>query len=422
MTNLRTNPVVIDEQAVEQLVAYCQANGLHKLLVVSDRNTQRVLGERVESALQTAGLDVKRAFLDEDEPVADALRVFRVLLACDDQPRTLIAVGSGTVTDITRFVSHRTGVDFIAMPTAPSVDGFTSIGAPLIIDGVKISIICQPPRAIFADLNVLAAAPRSMIAAGFGDMLGKFTSIADFRLGHLLWDEPYDETIARRTLGAAQLCVDQAVEIGNGSPTGIHSLMDALVESGFCMLDFGNSRPASGAEHHYSHYWEMTLLQENRPAILHGAKVGFATILVAQMYEQIGQLSRDQVSDVLEGATLPLRSQELAQIEAAYGDLAAEIIAIQRPFLAMTETQFDQVKTKILQHWESIQQIAADVPSAQQFTTLLQTVGGPTNPAALGLSEAEIQQGAAAGHYLRDRFTVRKLAYFLPLKAATPVQ
>ena len=198
-----------------------------------------------------------------------------------------MAIGSGTITDITRFVSHRTGAAFISMPTAPSVDGFASIGAPLIVDGVKETIICHTPTAIFADVTTLAAAPRGLIAAGFGDMLGKLTSIADWRLGQLLWDEPYDEAIAQRTLTAVQFCIDNVESIGAASPEGVRKLLEALLESGYCMLDFGSSRPASGAEHHYSHYWEMKLLNEGRPAIYHGAKVGVATALVAEQYAQL---------------------------------------------------------------------------------------------------------------------------------------
>ena len=417
MTKLRADPVVIDNQAVEKLVAFCQENQLRQFMVVSDRNTEQVLGARVSAVLQSAGFDVKRTCFDETEPVADADHVFRLLLNSDGAKRTLIAVGAGTLTDITRFVSHRTHADFIGMPTAPSVDGFTSIGAPLIIDGVKVTVICQPPRAIFADLSVLAGAPRAMIAAGFGDMLGKFTSIADFRLGQLLWDEPYDDEIAERTRRAAQLCVDHVAEIASATPEGIRILMDALVESGYCMLDFGDSRPASGTEHHYSHYWEMKLLHEGRPAILHGAKVGFATILATQLYEQLGRLSRAEIADRLEGLTIPDRAAEIAQIEAAYGTLAPDIIKIQQPFLTMDAARFDHLKARILQHWAAIQTIGAQLPASTTFHALLQQVGGPTSGAELGLSEAEVAAGAAAGHYLRNRFTVRKLVHYLGLGA-----
>ena len=302
------------------------------------------------------------------------------------------------------------------MPTAPSVDGFASIGAPLIIDGIKTTVICQAPLAIFADLNVLTAAPRPMIAAGLGDMLGKFTSIADFRLGHLLWNEPYDEAIAQRTLAAAQMCVDLVAAIVQATPEGMRLLMEALIESGFCMLDFGNSRPASGTEHHYSHVWEMKLLQEGRPAILNGAKVGYATILAAQLYEQIKATTRQEIADRLEAATLPDRAEEIAQIHAAYGALADEVIAAQQPFLDLTPARFDELKQAILRNWGEIQDLAAAVPTAAAVTELLRTAGGPITPAELGLSADDIALGVDAAHYLRDRFTVRKLFHLLGLK------
>jgi glycerol-1-phosphate dehydrogenase [NAD(P)+] len=259
------------------------------------------------SALRGAGFDLKQIVFTNEEVIADAAHVFDVLIAAGGEARTYVAVGSGTLTDITRFASHRSHSHFISVPTAPSVDGFASIGAPLIIHGVKISVYCQAPYAIFADINTLAHAPQTMIAAGFGDMLGKLTSIADWRLGRLLWNEPYDEAIAQRTLDAVQICVDNVDAIGHGAPEGISRLLDALLESGYCMLDFGESRPASGAEHHTSHYWEMKLLREGRPAILHGAKVGVATVMVAALYDRVRALSREEVSDLLEAATWPAR-------------------------------------------------------------------------------------------------------------------
>jgi len=413
MPKFRPTPVVIANDAVDQLVAFCQAQQLQHLFVVSDHHTEQALGGRVYAALQAAGFDVKGVCFTEADVVADADHIFRVLLTSDDQRRTYIAVGAGTLTDITRFVSHRTHRDFISMPTAPSVDGFTSIGAPLIIAGVKVTVICQPPRAIFADLAVLANAPRALIAAGFGDMLGKFTSAADFRLGQLLWDEPYDEEIAARTWRVAQQCLDHTAEIATASPAGVRLLMAALIESGYCMLDFGDSRPASGAEHHYSHYWEMKLLHEGRPAILHGAKVGFATILTAQLYERLGNMSRAALAARLATVGRPDHAAEIAQIEAAYGELAPEILKIQRPFLEMDETRFAALKQRILQHWEEIQAIGAALPSSSTLQAALQQVGGPTAGAELGLTDAEVAAGAAAGHYLRNRFTVRKLVHYL---------
>jgi glycerol-1-phosphate dehydrogenase [NAD(P)+] len=416
MPATRPMMVTIGPEAVSSLVEFCRQHQHTRLLLVADRNTYAAQGKAVAEALRGAGFDLKQVVFADDEVVADAAHVLDVLVEADRQERIFIAVGSGTLTDITRFSSHRTKTSFISVPTAPSVDGFASIGAPLIIHGVKITVICHAPVAIFADINTLARAPRAMIAAGFADMLGKLTSIADWRIGRLLWNEPYDEAIAERTLAAVKLCTDNAAAIGQGSPDAVRVLLDALLESGYCMLDFGSSRPASGAEHHYSHYWEMKLLQEGRPAILHGAKVGVATALVAGLYAQLRSLARDQVSDLLEAAILPPRAQEEAAIRSAYGDLASDVISEHANFLNLDEAAYDTLKRKVLAHWDEIQAVAAEVPAPEQIVHWLAQVGGPTTAADLGLSGEEKSLAIANGHYLRDRFTMRKLARLLMLE------
>lgn len=408
--------VTVDEHAIAHLVRFCHEHGRTRLFLVADRNTYAAQGRAVEAALTAAGFDLRQIVFEDEEVIADGEHVFGVMRAMDLVDRTFVAVGSGTITDITRFVSHRTRGQFISAPTAPSVDGFTSIGAPMIIAGVKKTVYAHAPIAIFADIHTLTSAPQSMIAAGFGDMLGKYTSIADWRMGALLWDEPYDEQIAQRTLAAVQQCADNVQGIGHAAPNAVRILFDALVESGYCMLDFGQSRPASGAEHHYSHFWEMKLLHAGRPAILHGAKVGVATVLVANLYDQVRSLSQAQVADLLESSTLPDRDEEIAAIHTAYGGEAEEVIGDQLRFLDLTPTDYDRLKRRILDRWDEIQAIAAQVPPAAQVAQLLQTAGGPATVAAIGLSTEEQALAVANAHYLRDRFTVRKLARVLGMQ------
>jgi glycerol-1-phosphate dehydrogenase [NAD(P)+] len=416
----RPQAVTVDDRATEHLIRFCGERGLDRLLLVMDRNTRAALGEQVEAALQAAGKDVVSVVFGDAEVVADANHIFDVLLVAGRVPRTYIAIGSGTITDITRFVSHRTGASFISMPTAPSVDGFASIGAPLIIGGVKETVICHAPVAIFADVTTLTKAPKALIAAGFGDMLGKYTSVADWRLGRLLWGEPYDDEIAQRTLAAVQYCVDRVDAISEASPDGVRGLLEALIESGYCMLDFGTSRPASGAEHHYSHFWEMKLLREGRPAILHGAKVGVATTLVAELYAQVRRLSHAQVSDLLEASSLRERAAEVKQIEQTYGTQADEVMRAHRAFLDMSEATYDALKQRILAKWDEIQLIAAEVPPAETIADLLARVGGPITVADLGLTADEQALAEQNSHYLRNRFTVRKLMNVLNSQALNP--
>ncbi len=415
-------PVTIVEDVVPRLLDYCdsnrlQSNQLQKFTLVADQNTYPALGEAVDKALSEHGLDINTVVLTGDEVIADEHYLIQVLLQADREDRTYLAVGSGTITDIVRFVSHRTKASFISLPTAPSVDGFSSVGAPLVVGGLKQTVYCHPPVTIYADLNTLCAAPPPMIAAGFGDILGKYTSLSDWKLGAVLWDEPYSEAIAQRGWAALRDCMDHADEIGRASPAGIRSLMGALVESGLCMVDFGASHPASGGEHYLSHYWEMKLLQENKPAVLHGAKVGVGCVLVANFYAKVRQLTREQVEELAATATMPDREQTVQRIRAAYGPIADEIVAEQTPYLDMSEDEYELFKQRVIENWAEVQDIAQHVPAPQELAELLRKAGGPVDAGALGFDEEEVSMALTCGHFVRDRFTVVKLFWLLGIEA-----
>jgi glycerol-1-phosphate dehydrogenase [NAD(P)+] len=410
----KIDPIYVGSEATQQFIQYCEAKHLKRFTLIADTNTYAALGERVGNALKAKGWELTRIVLEGPEVIADERYLVQVLVHAPLGHSTFLAVGSGTLTDITRFTSHRMGQSFISIPTAPSVDGFTSIGAPLVLRGVKHTVLCQAPIALFADLETLSSAPHNLIAAGFGDMLGKITSLADWKLGSLLWEEPFNADIFKRSEAAIASCISHASAIGQSSRKGVETLMNALIESGLCMLDFGDTRPASGAEHHASHYWEMKLLQENRPAILHGAKVGVATIHIVEQYAALRQMSRQEMRDRLEAACLPDREQELAHIRQGYtGDLAEGVIREHKAFLDLSEEGFDQVKQRIVEQWDAIQALAAKVPPPEQVVSYLREAGAATDGTMLGLDSDEIKLGFQYGHYLRNRFTVTKLCRVL---------
>jgi glycerol-1-phosphate dehydrogenase [NAD(P)+] len=401
------------------LLEYTSKQNLTRFALVVDTNTYKALGQRVEEALKSKGCTVTTILLKGDHVHADEHQLVQVLINAPREDYTFIAIGSGTITDITRFVSYHVNRPFIAMPTAPSVDGFTSVGAPVILAGVKTTIICQAPLAMFADIDTLCNAPQRLIAAGFGDMIGKITSLADWKLGSLLWNEPYDETIAKRSQAAIDLVTANSSAIAQRSEEGVKALMDALVESGLCMSDFGSSRPASGAEHHASHYWEMSRLKAGRESALHGEQVGYALSVVAGMYERLRSVSQAEVAKRLESTPLPNRDDELKTIRTGYGEMAEDVTKDQKPFLEQTEKDFINLKTRIVENWSKIQSIAKEVPEPEVIIKALDEVGAPSHYQALGLTETEMQAGFEYGHYLRNRFTVTKLSRMLGLPLTT---
>jgi glycerol-1-phosphate dehydrogenase [NAD(P)+] len=408
-------PVYIGENAIEPLLQFCKERGLTDFMLVADGNTFPVLGEKIQAALLEAGLNVKSVVFREPEVVPDEDFIFQVLLRADQVERTYLAVGSGTLTDIARIVSHRTRRPFISLPSAPSVDGFTSPSASLAVRKIKTTVIAQPPIAVFADLATLAAAPQKMIAAGYGDILGKAIALADWQLGHMLWDEPYSPEIAARVRKTLESCIAATPEIGRATPEGVRKLMFSLIDSGMCMLDYGNSRPAAGCEHYMSHFLEMKLLGEGRTAVLHGAKVALCSLLAAQLYARLRQVQRPQAEKQLAVAIQPDRNADKQRIRQAFGPIAENLFIEQAPFLDMTPASFALLKQRVLEHWDEIQALAAQVPSPEKLVELLSQAGGATRPAGLGLSDEEVQQALTESHFLRNRFTICKLEHLLGL-------
>ena len=407
-------PVYVGDQTLERLTAFCAERGLRSLALVADPNTYAALGRRADEALTSAGFDVCTVVLHGEDIGADANSVYQVLLGLDKKTRTFVSVGSGTVTDVARFVSHRSSADFISLPTAASVDGYTSIGAPMIVEGAKITVNCQGPIAVFADLPTLCAAPRALTAAGFGDLVAKLTSVADWEIGHLLWDEPFDAEIARRARQCVWDCVAKLDSLVAAECDGVEALFCGLIESGFCMLDFGETRPASGYEHHVSHFWEMKLLREGRHSVFHGAKVGVAVLASAALDETLAGLPVDEVKARL-GEHRPKRATDEAAIRSAYRGQADQVIADQQPFLQMTDGEYRTLVDRIVTRWDEVRRILATVPPAGEIRGWLERLNGATTPEALGLTADEYQEGLNVGHFYRTRMTAKKLAHYVGL-------
>ena len=388
-----------------RLCAYSAEQGLRRFRLVADTRTYAALGQRVESALRAAGWDIQTIVLTAAQVVADEAAITEILVRSDAEERVWLSVGTGTVTDLVRFTSHRTRAPFIAMATAPSMDGYLSAGAPLVIGRLKQTILARPPQAVFADLPTLCAAPPAMLAAGFGDMAGKVTSLADYELGYLLWDEPYDASIAARMRAAWERCLAARAEIGRATAEGVHVLMEGLLESGACLAAVGHTRPGSGSEHHLSHFWEMRWLREGRTALLHGAKVGVATALIADQYAALRAVPPSEVKGRLEHGPGLTRLEQAEQIRAEYGASASNLLADQEPMLQLSPAQIQ----RIVELWPQVQTVAASVPSASDVRAWLTEVHAPATPAELGLKPAEVADALALAHYFRPRFTVLKL-------------
>jgi glycerol-1-phosphate dehydrogenase [NAD(P)+] len=348
MKKMENEPLVfIEDGALQRLVDYCQNHRLDDFALVADQNTYAVLGQQVHQMLEEQGWQVKRILLEGDPVLAGDASVFQMLDELPQRPVVCLAVGSGTVTDVVRMTSHRTRNRFISIPTAPSVDGYSSTNAPLVARGFKKSFWAQPPEAIFAHLPTLQAAPQELIASGFGDMLGKFIAAADWNLGRLLWDEDYDREIAEHTNMALQLCLAQADSLCARGAEGIRLLMEGLVESGLSMLRMGNSNPGLRSRTPYFALSRNEITDGDGPHHLHGSSVALASIYVAEIYGKVRHMTQDQVALQLQSARLPDPEEEIKIIQDTFGPLSDQAIAEIHEQLYMGEARYAQLKEMI---------------------------------------------------------------------------
>lgn len=296
---------------IQELPGILRDLGASHIFLVADNYTYEAAGRQVEQLLDQAGLAYhKRVFQTETPLVPNEYALGSVLAAMTSQDDMLLAVGSGTLNDVTKYVSARTGVPYVIAATAPSMDGYASTVAPTILDGFKTTLPAVYPAAIVADVDILKDAPMPMLTAGFGDIIGKFTSLADWRLSHQLNKEYYCPEVAGVIEAAVETCAANAQALAQREPQAIQAVTEALILSGLAMGMVGVSRPASGAEHQMAHYWEMDALRRGEEHPLHGNAVGVGTVLAASLYEMAAEY-------LPQGFAAPDKGQILACLQAA---------------------------------------------------------------------------------------------------------
>lgn len=282
--------IAIGKDVIHQLPEIANEFKDEKVYMISDSNTWTAAGEKVFLILEQAGFEIKSQRFESGNEmlIPDELAVGKMFLEMPKGTGLIIAVGSGTLNDMAKYLSSRTGVPYIIVCTAPSMDGYVSDGAPLICGGQKISYEATFAYGVVGDTDIMKAAPINMIRAGFGDVLGKLTALTDWSLAVTMVNEYYCETCMELVAEALRKCIDHAADLKERDEQAILYLFEALTLTGITMAIVGVSRPASGSEHLLSHYWEMDFIARRKYPELHGVKVGIATPIVAEIYEILG--------------------------------------------------------------------------------------------------------------------------------------
>jgi glycerol-1-phosphate dehydrogenase [NAD(P)+] len=385
-----------------------------RAIIVADEHTFPLVGRAVSEILAEHRVTRIAPFLFKDPSLYAEFRFVEELensLRLHDA--IPIAVGSGTVNDLVKLAAHRTGrPGYLCIATAASMDGYTAFGASITFEGAKQTFNCPAPRAVLADLDIIRRAPPELTASGYADLSAKITAGADWILADALGAEPIDARAWAIVQGGLRDSLADPAGARAGAESAIGPLVEGLMLGGFAMQWSKSSRPASGAEHQFSHLWDMEHHVHQGEAPSHGFKVGVATLAVTRFYEQLlthdfGALDVNQcvaswpVADAVES-----RARQMFSNTDFLATAIEETRAKHVPAAAL-RTQLETLKAS----WPGIRaRLQAQLLPSVEMQRRLSLVGAPTEPEQIGITRERLRDSFFRAYHIRRRFTVLDVA------------
>ncbi len=368
------------------------------LAVVSDPNTYRVMGERVERAL-TPRFNVKSVCFDHP-PHADMDTVEKLRAEASDTD-AYIAVGSGTISDLCKYASAQDGREYAVFATALSMNGYTSTNAAITVDGHKMSLMAHGAAGVFMDLGVLTGAPHAMMVSGLGDSLARPSAQVDWLLSHRLFGTEYMSAPFDILRADEEALFSEPEALAAGDAEATARLARTLTLSGFGMTVADTSAPASQAEHLISHFMDMRP-PDAWPGDAHGNQVAVASISMTRLQHHM-----------LADAAPILRPTVIDQtaLTRAFGADLGVSCAEATAKKAVRAESVDVLNQRLNDQWGDIcAELSAIMWPASVLENAMAVLGGPTRPEDLGLGRDYYNMALTSARFIRDRYTFLDLA------------
>ena len=378
--------------AIERLPE--SVKNFENILLVADSNTFAVCGERVSNLLGTRIKDTC-LFVTDDLLVPDEAAIEAVRAKMTPATDLILGIGSGVINDVCKYVSFFAGTSSGIVATAPSMDGFASSGAAMILGGMKITVTTHAPALIIGDTDVLKNAPAEMIRSGYADIIGKYSALNDWKLSRLINGEYLCPEVYALVKEKTDLIRSLAKDIAAREPEAIEELMRDLVLIGVTLTLLSTTRPGSGSEHHLSHYFEITGILEDKPYFLHGTDVAYSTVVTAGMREELCRIDEPRFITV----SAEERKAEYARIYSTY---AGEVQAIQDK-----AGSYERDLTPIYaEKWQEMKTIMSECPTAAEITQMFVEAGYDMDEFERMYGAEKIRDAMFYGKDLKDRYSV----------------
>lgn len=386
-------------------------------LVVYDRHTWQAAGDLVEAMLEAAGQPWERfevAIPPKGDPICsdETIEDFERALGQSGASAAL-AVGSGTINDIVKMGAHSADIPMAVIATAPSMNGYNSAIAAVLSEGVKTTQSCTAPRAVVADLDILAQAPERMLASGLGDLLSKPVSNSDWRLSARLLGTHHSPEAMEIIEHGARALDGVAARLPARDLDAVGGLTESLILSGIAMSVAGSSSPASGGEHLISHYIDMTAYAFEQPHDLHGCQVGVGTLTTALFYQKLRALDPATIDIDARVAALPDWQVYEETLRRRFGKLFNAVVKHARrgyPNPQALKTRLE----RLVAEWDVVmEEVAQTLRSYESLEEELRAAGGPLRFRDLGVSRERALRAITHSKDIRNRYTILHLAWEL---------
>jgi len=380
-----------------------------KVFIIEDTHTLSVAGKKVEELLKEK-FKVSKFVFNEEHLHPNEATLGRLLLEIPGDTSLIIAVGSGTINDISRFLSCKLRIPYVIVGTAPSMDGYASVVSPLICDSVKVTYDGVYPLAIVCDSDIMKDAPMLMIQAGLGDILGKYTALADWHIANILNGEYFCPEVEKLVLTTLKKCEEAAAGVKSRDAKTVENITDALILSGIAIGMVGASRPASGGEHYISHCYEMMFLNSSEDVQwLHGNTVGVGVGVVAYAFKYAKDLDINEILTKGDYAHLD-KNKWKQNITDVFTVSATNIIEFKQDSINFNEEERKASINKIVSNWDVIKEICdVNVPEPEEIIKTLKKAGAVWNPKELGLDKELFRKSFIAAKDMRNRYGILQL-------------
>lgn len=404
--------------SLPQVLSTC---GVTKPFIVCDANTYAAAAGQVAGILSATSIPhTLFTFGNASGRVEpDEHAVGSLAMAFDTSCDGVVAVGSGVINDCCKVLANASNRPLLTVATAPSMDGYASDSSSMIQNRMKVSLFNACAVAIVADTDILCRAPMEMLHAGLGDMLAKYISLCEWQISHLVTGEYYCENVAGLVRTSLKKCVGAADGLVKRDAAAVEAVFEGLVLSGVAMSFAGVSRPASGLEHYFSHLWEMMALDRGESSALHGLQVGVGTLLTLELLKR---LAEETPSRARAEAMINNFSQDAweASMRRIFGKAADAVITMEQNVYHKNDpAKHVQRFNRIAQHWPEIQRIIKEqLPEVTAIRALMQRLGMPDTPDALGVSETDTKNAYLGSREIRDKYLTSSLLWDMGLLEA----